>query len=71
MATWHQERNRAGMNALYRAHPSEYKVVSDEVDKMAWAMLFAERAAAEAYREKVGGILIPPDNVTIDGGNNG
>ena len=60
MATWHQERNSAGMAALYAPHPTLWKCVGDKPNQCAGAMLFKSQTDAETYCKNTGDLLIPP-----------
>ncbi|MBZ9574571.1 hypothetical protein [Modicisalibacter sp. MOD 31.J] len=59
MSTWHQNRNRSALAALWQPLPDQYKCVSDKPGQAASCMIFADRAAAERYAERTGGVLIP------------
>ena len=60
MATWHQERNAAGLSALWEPHPSAWKCIDDKPGRPAGSISFECESKAKAYAEKTGAHLIPP-----------
>lgn len=60
MATWHQQRNPAGLQALWKPHPTEWKCVSDKHNQFASSMSFTDETEARAYAKRTGNVLIPP-----------
>lgn len=60
MSTWHQERNPAGIAALWAPHPTKWKCISDRHGQFATSMMFEDEAAAKAYAAKTGDVVIPP-----------
>jgi hypothetical protein len=49
MATWHQNRNRAGTAALYSRPAKGYKVVVDPLNGFASAVEFTRKRDAEKF----------------------
>lgn len=60
MATWHQSKNVAGMQALWSPPAVGYKVVVDRPHEMAFAAHFASELDAKAYADKTGGRVLSP-----------
>lgn len=60
MATWHQNRNPAGMRGLYAPKPGVWKVVSDKPGEFASAIEFSDETEARRLADRNGGFIIPP-----------
>ncbi|ESQ85434.1 hypothetical protein AEAC466_04525 [Asticcacaulis sp. AC466] len=60
MATWHQNKNVAGMSALYKSHPTEWKVVDDKPGQFASAQTFRTKREALKLAKRNGGIIREP-----------
>lgn len=60
MSSWHQNRNRAALTALWQPLPDRYKCVSDRPGQPAGCMILADRVAVEQHAVKSGTVLIPP-----------
>lgn len=60
MATWHQQRNTAGLAALYRPEPGRWKCITDRPGEHAGCITFASREEATAYARRTGALIIPP-----------
>lgn len=60
MATYHQERNAAGLRALWTPEPGRWKCISDKRGRMASCMSFDNEKDALAYCANTGDVLLPP-----------
>lgn len=60
MSTWHQNRNKAGLTALWQPHPTHWKCVSDKYGQCASSMTFENEQQARAYAARTGDAIIPP-----------
>ena len=58
MATWHQNKNRAGMIALYSKPAKGYRVVNDKPGEFASAVEFTVKRKAERFAKRTGGIIL-------------
>lgn len=58
MATWHQNKNRAGAIALYSRPDKGHKVICDKPGQFAYSVHFNRKREAERLARRVGGIVV-------------
>lgn len=63
MASWHQNKNRAGLIELYTRPAKGYKVVCDKPGEFAYSVHFNRKREAEKLAKRCGGFVISARNI--------